>query len=69
MSEPNAGSALTDLTTKAEIKNDKIILNGTKRWCSGGGHSEGYVVYCKMSGAAPLLEELSDVFRQNHKLQ
>ena len=49
MSEPNAGSALTDLTTKAELKNDKIVINGTKRWCSGGGHSEGYVVYCKMS--------------------
>ena len=49
MSEPNAGSALTDLTTKAELKNDKVIINGTKRWCSGGGHSEGYVVYCKMS--------------------
>ena len=49
MSEPNAGSALTDLTTKAEIKDNKFILNGTKRWCSGGGHSEGYVVYCRMS--------------------
>ena len=49
MSEPNAGSALTDLTTKAEILDDKILLNGTKRWCSGGGHSEGYVVYCRMS--------------------
>lgn len=49
MSEPNAGSALTDLTTKAVLQNDKIILNGTKRWCSGGGHSEGYVVYCRMS--------------------
>ena len=49
MSEPNAGSALTDLTTKAEFKDDKIILNGAKRWCSGGGHSEGYVVYCRMS--------------------
>jgi alkylation response protein AidB-like acyl-CoA dehydrogenase len=49
MSEPNAGSALTDLTTKAELKNDKVIINGTKRWCSGGGHSEGYVVYCKMT--------------------
>jgi len=51
MSEPNAGSALTDLTTKAEVKGDKIIINGTRRWCSGGGHSEGYVVYCKMSDA------------------
>ena len=28
MSEPNAGSALTDLTTKAEIKDNKFILQG-----------------------------------------
>lgn len=49
MSEPGAGSALTDLTTNAEVKGNKIILNGTKRWCSGAGHSEAYVVYCRMS--------------------
>ena len=48
MSEPNAGSDLTDLTTKAELKDNKILLNGTKRWCSGGGHSEGYVVYLSL---------------------
>jgi alkylation response protein AidB-like acyl-CoA dehydrogenase len=50
MSEPNAGSALTDLTTQAKIEGDKVILNGTKRWCSGAGHSESYVVYCRMDG-------------------
>ncbi len=50
MSEPDAGSALTDLKTKAVTKGDKIILNGMKRWCSGGGHADGYVVYCRMSG-------------------
>jgi butyryl-CoA dehydrogenase len=49
MSEPQAGSALTDLTTRGEKKGDKVILNGTKRWCSGGGHADGYVVYCRMS--------------------
>ena len=49
MSEPQAGSALTDLTTRAETRGDKVILNGTKRWCSGGGHADGYVVYCRMS--------------------
>lgn len=47
MSEPDAGSALTDLRTNARIEGDKIILNGTKRWCSGGGHAHGYVVYCR----------------------
>jgi len=49
MSEPQAGSALTDLTTRGEKKGDKVILNGTKRWCSGGGHADGYVVYCRLS--------------------
>lgn len=49
MSEPDAGSALTDLKTKAARRGDKIVLDGVKRWCSGGGHADGYVVYCRMS--------------------
>lgn len=49
MSEPQAGSALSDLTTRAEVRADRIVLNGTKRWCSGGGHADAYVVYCRMS--------------------
>ena len=49
MSEPNAGSALTDLVTSAKIESDKVILNGSKRWCSGAGHAHGYVIYCRMS--------------------
>ena len=49
MSEPNAGSALTDLTTKANILEDKLVLNGQKRWCSGAGHADAYVVYSRMS--------------------
>ena len=48
MSEPNAGSALTDLTTQARLEADSLILNGSKRWCSGAGHAEAYVVYCRM---------------------
>ncbi|MEM9749735.1 MAG: acyl-CoA dehydrogenase, partial [Pseudomonadota bacterium] len=49
MSEPDAGSALTDLKTKAELSGDTVTLNGMKRWCSGGGHADGYVVYCRMA--------------------
>ena len=49
MSEPNAGSALTDLTTTARIDGDRVILNGQKRWSSGGSHADAYVVYCRMS--------------------
>ena len=49
MSEPQAGSALTDLTTNARIEKDHIVINGQKRWCSGAGHADGYVVYCRLS--------------------
>lgn len=49
MSEPNAGSALTDLTTKAVIEDDTVVLNGQKRWSSGAGHSGGYLVYCRLA--------------------
>ncbi len=51
MSEPDAGTALTDLRTTARIDGDGIVLNGTKRWCSGAGHSHGYVVFCRLSDA------------------
>ena len=51
MSEPAAGSALTDLTTKAEVQGETVVLNGTKRWCSGGGHADGYLVYCRFGDA------------------
>jgi len=50
MSEPDAGTALTDLRTRARIEGDEIVVDGAKRWCSGAGHSEGYVVFCRFDG-------------------
>ena len=49
MSEPQAGSALTDLTTRGVIENGECVINGNKRWCSGGGHADGYLVYTRLS--------------------
>lgn len=49
MSEPDAGTALTDLTTRARIDGNKVVVNGRKRWCSGAGHAGAYVVYCRLS--------------------
>ena len=49
MSEPDAGSALTDLKTRGDVRGDKLVINGTKRWCSGGGHADAYVVYLRLS--------------------
>ncbi|WAC23675.1 acyl-CoA dehydrogenase family protein [Blastomonas sp. SL216] len=51
MSEPAAGTALTDLTTRGVIADGQVTINGTKRWCSGGGHSDAYLVYTRLSDA------------------
>jgi butyryl-CoA dehydrogenase len=47
MTEAEAGSALTDLRTKAEPVEGGWRLNGRKVFCTGGGHSEAYMVYCR----------------------
>lgn len=49
MSEPDAGSAVTDLKTRAREEGAEIVVDGRKRWTSGGGHSHGYVVYCRFA--------------------
>ncbi len=51
MSEPDAGSALTDLKTRAKLEGGEVVVSGQKRWCSGAGHADGYLVYCRMSDA------------------
>jgi len=49
ISEPDAGSAATDATTRARIEGDEVVINGAKRWCSGAGISEQYLVYVRFS--------------------
>ncbi|HUY74596.1 MAG TPA: acyl-CoA dehydrogenase family protein [Candidatus Dormibacteraeota bacterium] len=47
ISEADAGSAATDMKVRAEIKGDTVVLNGAKRWCSGAGRAEQYLVYAR----------------------
>ena len=49
ISEPDAGSAATDMTTVATLRDDHYVINGTKRWCSGAGHAEQYLVYARLN--------------------
>ncbi len=49
ISEPDAGSAATDMTTAAELRGGHYVINGTKRWCSGAGHAEQYLVYVRLN--------------------
>lgn len=49
ISEPDAGSAATDMTTKARLEGDEYFITGNKRWISNGGHADHYMVYCRLN--------------------
>ena len=39
ITEPEAGSAASELTTRADQRGDRYVLNGQKHWITGGGVS------------------------------
>ncbi|MGE7778882.1 acyl-CoA dehydrogenase family protein [Peribacillus sp. NPDC097264] len=47
MTEPNAGSATTDLQTTARIDGDKVIINGSKIFNTHGPSNSFYVVWVR----------------------
>src|SRR3989337_1047646 len=47
MTEPNAGSDLQAITTKAVKDGDDYLLNGNKMWVSNGVHAKIYAVLTK----------------------
>lgn len=47
MSEPEAGSALTDLTTAAMPDGDGVRLNGTKVFSTHSPEADVFLVYCR----------------------
>jgi isovaleryl-CoA dehydrogenase len=52
MSEPNAGSDVVSMTTRAEKKGDRYVINGSKMWITNGPEAETLVVYAKTDPAA-----------------
>lgn len=50
ITEAGAGSAATDLETRAERAGDAWRLTGSKRWITGAGVSQTYVVLCRFDG-------------------
>ena len=47
MSEPGAGSDVVGMTTRAEKKDGRYVLSGSKMWITNGPDSEVLVVYTK----------------------
>jgi len=48
ITEPNAGSAATDMSTRAVKTGNKYIVNGTKHWITGGGVSKLHLVFARV---------------------
>jgi butyryl-CoA dehydrogenase len=45
LTEPQAGSNAAALTTKAVLKEDRYVINGTKAWITNGGAADAAIVY------------------------
>jgi alkylation response protein AidB-like acyl-CoA dehydrogenase len=48
ITEPDAGSAATEMTTSAHRDGDRYILNGTKHWITGGGVSKLHLIFARV---------------------
>ncbi|MBU2532370.1 MAG: acyl-CoA dehydrogenase family protein, partial [Alphaproteobacteria bacterium] len=47
ITEPSAGSAATEMTTRAVKHGDTYIINGRKHWITGGGVSRLHLVFAR----------------------
>ena len=48
ITEPDAGSAASQMTTRAERKGDRYVLNGRKHWITGGGVSKLHLIFARV---------------------
>jgi len=75
MSEPGAGSDVVSMTTRADRKGDRFVLNGAKMWITNGPIADTLIVYAKTDPAAGargisafLIEKAFRGFRAGTKL-
>jgi acyl-CoA dehydrogenase len=62
LSEPDAGSDVQAMTTKATRKGDGWVLDGTKTWISNGGIASFYVTFAKSEeGISAFVVDAKDV--------
>ena len=52
LSEPDAGSDVAAMSTRAELQGDHYVLDGQKTWISNGGIADFYCVFAR-TGEAP----------------
>lgn len=66
ITEPNAGSAASQMTTRADKQGDHYVINGKKHWITGGGVSKLHLIFARVFedgkelGIGGFLAELGD---------
>ena len=48
ITEPEAGSAATEMTTRADRRGDRYVINGRKHWITGGGVSRLHLIFARV---------------------
>lgn len=48
ITEPEAGSAATEMTTRADKRGDVYIVNGAKHWITGAGVSKLHLIFARV---------------------
>jgi hypothetical protein len=48
ITEPAAGSAASEMTTRADRRGDHYVLNGKKHWITGGGVSRLHLIFARI---------------------
>ena len=48
ITEPDAGSAANEMTTRADKRGDRFIINGKKHWITGGGVSKLHLIFARV---------------------
>jgi len=48
ITEPNAGSDATAMTTRADKRGDRYLLNGKKHWITGAGVSKLHLIFARV---------------------
>ncbi|MDP6344317.1 MAG: acyl-CoA dehydrogenase family protein, partial [Alphaproteobacteria bacterium] len=48
ITEPGAGSAASEMTTRADKRGNRYVLNGAKHWITGGGVSKLHLIFARV---------------------
>jgi alkylation response protein AidB-like acyl-CoA dehydrogenase len=59
LSEPDVGADLASVKTRAEWHGDRVVINGTKRWCSGAVFADHILMLVRSGDADARYKNLS----------